>query len=715
MSTRRSSHPRRGSTPGASRGTSAPERRESLLRALYIATVVVVFALAAHGLWRKITWYLAIDQSGYATFAGDLAEGRLFHRWPPVEILAPNIPFDRVDVRAQTYVFAKDREQRMYCRYTPGFPILLAGWIKLFGRDAIHTIDPTCFLVLMALHLTLARRLLQATPGGRWLALGGTLFLLLLPSHLHLWAITLLRDLSAQNVALGAILLALPRSEPFSKARTAAIGGLLGYLVCIRIDAILYALPIGLLFLWRLADDRRLAPERYPRAAVALGGIAVAFSVIGVSPLLIYNYASTGNPFHATQAMEVESFFETSRRAPDPDEHVDQLAATTNALELEDDDTARLGAAPPVPSRKFTQPPIHGGGLRFSNLKQTLPGNWQYVRDTFGSVLLPLAALGAVVSLSVNRRLFVVTIPYVLASLIFYSFWSRPDPRYIAGIFVLTPLLTLAGLDGLARLGGWARSAAGPAMGTGLTLVVAAALAWAWGTEISEALRIAAAAWSTGSWEGGSALPVVGGAVAVLAVAVAASSAFAGPTDKRIAWPGALLVGVLLSIALSRALPAWNRYASFQSEQVAIARSNIEALVEPGGIVLTTDEVGRPAENIDHYTHAYALYLDDLDRWRQPLHKACLAFLDAGHAVYLLAATPSPQGQRALETLQLFSLTHLAHIEAQDAPAYFVASRFGTYPLDLHRIELPRLRQMFEWRRRQRLDAPAGGKPPPAP
>ena len=44
----------------------------------------------------------------------------------------------------QTYVYDHGK---LYCRYAPGFPILLAGWLTLFGDDGAHYLNPTIFIV----------------------------------------------------------------------------------------------------------------------------------------------------------------------------------------------------------------------------------------------------------------------------------------------------------------------------------------------------------------------------------------------------------------------------------------------------------------------------------------------------------------------------------------------------------------------------------------
>jgi hypothetical protein len=673
----------------------ARPHHRSLADILYIVGIATVFFLAAHGLFRKVTWYLAIDQYGYLTFAGDLAQGRIFHEWPPMQVLAPAIPVPHVDVRAQTYVFDGER---MFCRYTPGFPILLAAWMRMLGANAAHYIDPTLFLALLAVHHALARRLLAAVAGARWLALVGTLLLLLLPSYLHLWAITILRDIAAQLFALTAMLVTVRRDVPMSRRRAGLIGFLVGYLICIRIDAGLFALPIGLLFL----------TQARARGSMA---VAAALFVIGVTPLLLYNHASTGNPLRPTQSMELESFFQARHESPDnapataraepPPRH----AANRQLRRITPDD-GTIGAPSPAPltvaqnravqSAAAAPPPVQGGGLRLSNLPRTFPGNVQYLRNAFGTVVLTLALLGVVTALVTNRRLFMATVPYVAVALVFYSCWSRPDPRYIAGIFVLTPFLTLAGLSGLWQGSAALRRArdAGRLSLIWQLAIVAGATScavWLWSDDLQVAWFTVEEAVAAGAWRGGSALPVVSALVALLAIVPTCSLTLAGsrPGRRVATWPAATLAILLVLTAVVRAIPGWHRHASFQSAEVAAARETIESVVPPGAVVVTTDEVGRPAENIDHYTHAHALYLEDLARWRIPLRRTMILLLDAGHEVYFLIPSASRSGRAAIDRLRtrLLQVTHVAHVDAGEAHRYFVASRFGAQPLDFYRIQ----------------------------
>ena len=73
-------------------------------------------------------------------------------------------------------------------------------------------------------------------------------------------------------------------------------------------------------------------------------------------------------------------------------------------------------------------------------------------------VLLGLIAWGAIVSCVVHRDLFLVAVPYSVASLFFFSCWVRPDARYLVGFHLFCAALLVEGvlgtLDLLRRLAG---------------------------------------------------------------------------------------------------------------------------------------------------------------------------------------------------------------------------------------------------------------------
>ena len=166
--------PARSEAPAGQRApqVAAPSRgvqRDALawLRPLALAKWLIwggatftFFYFTAIGIERLITWYLAVDQFGYLTFANDLLHGRVFHEWGPMKALEPFFPA-RTDVLAQTYVYDQGR---LYCRYSPGFPMLLAAWIGLLGDERAHYLNPTVYLVLLAVALARSSAPLPLAP-----------------------------------------------------------------------------------------------------------------------------------------------------------------------------------------------------------------------------------------------------------------------------------------------------------------------------------------------------------------------------------------------------------------------------------------------------------------------------------------------------------------------------------------------------------------------
>src|SRR5262249_31417832 len=89
----------RAPAPAPARSWRAPGER-----AVWLVTTVLFLGLTAMWLERQITWYLAVDQFGYLTFAHDLLAGHAFHQWAPLQWLARTIP-PRTDMLAQAYVY----------------------------------------------------------------------------------------------------------------------------------------------------------------------------------------------------------------------------------------------------------------------------------------------------------------------------------------------------------------------------------------------------------------------------------------------------------------------------------------------------------------------------------------------------------------------------------------------------------------------------------
>ncbi len=184
--------------------------------------MLVFFVATAMAMERQITWYLAVDQFGYLNFARDLLSGHVFHDWPPLHGFQQFMP-PRTDVLAQTYV---DDGGRLYCRYSPGFPMLLAAWMAVFGTYGAHYLNPTLYLVLLAIALVFQLRLFRSP----WRAGAGTVLITLFPTFTYLWGLTLTRDMSAHVFAFTGLFLLLP-----ARGRALTAGRMLGAMARARV------------------------------------------------------------------------------------------------------------------------------------------------------------------------------------------------------------------------------------------------------------------------------------------------------------------------------------------------------------------------------------------------------------------------------------------------------------------------------------------------
>ncbi|MBY0275458.1 hypothetical protein K2Z84_08955, partial [Candidatus Binatia bacterium] len=348
--------------------------------------------MAARGVERRNTWYLASDQFAFLTFAADLAQGRVMHDPTVLEVVAPRASRERTyDALVQTYFWRCDL---LYSRYPPGFPALLAAVGLLGGETAQHALNPVLYLVMLAVIGWLTWVLVA--PRDRLLAAGaaaGAVWLaLMLPTDVYLWGITVARDLPAHILGLLAILAAVAR-------RHVPSGLALGLACTIRPDAVLYGASLAAI-LW--VDGVRLR-------ALLLG---LGAFLIGVLPLLAYNTATGGHPFAFTQAGEFR----------------------------------KLLSSLLTPASAWAQPMLaeSGGAFRFGNLRETLPASLALLGRAFGGTAL-LVAVGSAWALRVRRSMAAALLPYPLLAVPFYGCWSHADPRYLTGaVLCLIPLAATA-------------------------------------------------------------------------------------------------------------------------------------------------------------------------------------------------------------------------------------------------------------------------------
>ena len=96
----------------------------------------------------------------------------------------------------------------------------------------------------------------------------------------------------------------------------------------------------------------------------------------------------------------------------------------------------------------------------------------------------------------------------------------------------------------------------------------------------------------------------------------------------------------------------------------------------PHAVVITTEDVGRPAENIEYYGGIHALYLTDLTRWRLGVRDAAALLLRSGMPPYLFIPFTQPDREQMLAELAEFQVEQAADIPAPQAIDYFVAAPF---------------------------------------
>jgi hypothetical protein len=623
-----------------------------------VVATVALFVFTTLGILRKITWYLAVDQYGYLTFAHDLMHGRIFHEWPPLRALAARLP-SPVDVLSQTYIYS---DGRAHCRYSPGFPLILAGWLRLFGDDGAHYLNPTVFILLLLVALAFQTAVFRS----RWRATAGVALVVLCPTFVHYWALTLVRDLPTHLAALTGLTLLLPAgARGLDARRTAAAGLALGYAGSIRPDAVLYLAPAVLMAAARWWGERPGGRRVLLRAA---GGMLAV--VVGLGPFLVYNHLATGSALRPTQGMEIEHFFTTSSASaasPAP------AAPAGPAL-------ARVGF-PPGAWHGGTGAPIQGGGLRLANLPRVLPLNITLLRDAYGDLLLGVAIWGAVLALLQRRLLFLGPVTYSVLALLFFSCWSKPDNRYLSGVYIFLPMLIVEGAVG--------------------TLDLVRRLAAGRSESVARGVAVACCALMVGGAllirpeEARGALPVL----LVIVPGVAAAAALVAAVRPALAI--APVAAPVLALALAtfscvRTAQGLETRATFQRPQMVRARATFAQTVKPPAVVITTEDVGRPGENIDYYSRvAHALYLTDLKRWRLTVAEAAELLAQRGMQPYLLIPSIQPGHDRMLDELRRpFQVELAADIPAPKAIDYFVAAAF--YPRGIH-MELYRLRYRGAW------------------
>ena len=590
-------------------------RQGRLVRFTALALAVLALLVAARGLVRHNTWYLASDQYAFLTFAGDLRRGTVFHDDEALRLTAPGASDGvKLDARVQTYFW---HDGRLYSRYPPGFPALLALAGIVGGEDAQHALNPALYLTILALLGWLTWVLLRQ--GDRAIAAGSAVaamwLLLLLPTDVHLWGITVARDLPAHLLALAALLAA-------ATARPVLCGLALGFACTVRPDAILYGAPIAALFVQGKLPIR-------PWLVTAAAFLA------GAAPLFAYNSITQGHPLAFTQGGEFR----------------DVLGALLG--------TGTAWAADGIQH-------VSGGAFRLGNLWTTLPGNVRHLAGALGWLGLA-TVFGAVWACRVRPTFAAALIPYPLIALVFYSCWSHPDARYLAGAILCLLPITAYGLVLPCR---WlADEGRAPVWRIAVVAAALGIVASAWAPQLARTLRF-------GTLE--RAIACAFAASALLPLLPRIGEALRRPLALA---PSAAFALAALLVVLGPPGPR----EPFQKEQIARSREALGALIPPGSLVITSESMGRPAENISHYVGVNAFYVGELPLLFADRGAVVARHLIAGRRVFFLLRNEDRDTLR--ETRRLDPTRAVARARGEQLYDWFVDPERAPLGAVLYEVE----------------------------
>ena len=212
---------------------------------------------------------------------------------------------------------------------------------------------------------------------------------------------------------------------------------------------------------------------------------------------------------------------------------------------------------------------------------------------------------------------------------------------------------------------------------------------FAGGLAMSSILVVLAVLLARTSFDAPSALPWVTVVLAAGVALGARAGAFVGARWNVLV--ATLTVGLGLSgILLWRSTSTLGTRASFQQPQVERARATIAKTLDQPAVVLTTTTIGRPAENLNYYTAAQAVYLEEMVRWQVQPRFAVGRLLRSGFAVYLLMPPDAAKQWLANSNISTWYTGEIVRsIPPAEAADYFVASPYHRgIPLVLVRLEL---------------------------
>lgn len=343
---------------------------------------------------------LGSDPFGIVHFAGHLSRGKLGSDYPVYSWFKPEwAPGEAHFVLHGNYVASA---AGIHCKYTIGFPLILAGFIRVFGPGSVYYANVIIFVLLLAAEYGFAALALRSLPRKRFLAFFSTALLAVLTDKFWQLALRPAADLSGVTCLVGGCgLLALGlRDEGRTRWGAIASGAFcFGLAASVRLPNVLAVPPAGIYLLWRLGG------RGWKRAVAAVLLAATAFS-LGLAPALYQNRRATGNPLKPPRPEIVER----------------------NPLKIEGE---------------TTPPPLWLGFFR-----TTAPETARYFWRLYGPFLLGLVVIG-LWRLRRSPEILCLGLGIPLIFVLFYSMWVHLMTRYMMVAHPFALLLAAAGAGSL--------------------------------------------------------------------------------------------------------------------------------------------------------------------------------------------------------------------------------------------------------------------------
>jgi len=367
---------------------------------------------------------LGSDPYGIVHFADHLSRGKIYSDFPVYNWFKKDWrPGEAYFVLHGNYVL---REGKMSCKYTIGFPLLLAVSINLFGSGSVYFANVFILVILLWFHFRLARLIFSGRPDGLLLSVLCPILLLLMISRL--WSLSLRpsRDLSAlMFIVAGSCLgiMALRRLPRINFIYLISGAFCLGFSASIRVPNILVGLPAILYLMARMGGKVKVA--RFVTVVLA----ALIFFSVALGPAFIQNYLSTGSTLTPPRPEIVERDLLKAGEAPEAPPF--WLGLFPRPMR------------PLLDLRDPTPPPFWLGFF-----KTTAPDTAAYFWRLYGPLFAVLILIGLFSEWRKTEVKFLLLgIP--LMFVLFYSMWVHLMIRYM---LIAQPFLIILAVGGIGRL-----------------------------------------------------------------------------------------------------------------------------------------------------------------------------------------------------------------------------------------------------------------------